>query len=199
MENNSERRGFSRYPCTGAAEILQSGQNWRWGQGRKISYSGCYIETMYPLPTGTEVQLGLTIDGVFVDICANVVFSDPMFGMGMKFVRTGQWNKLKQAAASRSRVGVAIAFKQVNKVAEVDPSPALLQDGASPEEAQFQMQAVLLYLQQAQKEVQEATRTWQLIENAIHEVKSVCKRGSTIETTDPALMGSSVAWSCEAL
>lgn len=199
MEHNSERRGFSRYPCTGAAEILQSGQNWGWGRGRNISCSGCYVETMYPLPTGTEVQLGIIINGVFLDLCANVVFSDPMFGMGVEFVRTEQWNKLKQAAASRPRVGGAIAFKKVNKVADVDPSPSLLQDGASHEEAQFQMQAVLQHLQQAQKEVQEATRTWQLIENAIHEVKSVCKRGSTVETTRPALMGNSVVWSCEAL
>jgi hypothetical protein len=67
------------------------------------------------LPVGTEAKLRLTIAGILMDICANVVSIDPVFGMGMSFVRTEQWDKLTQSAARRQRVRVAIAFKRIEK------------------------------------------------------------------------------------
>ncbi len=189
-----DRRRFPRYPCAGAAEILQGGKIWGCGKVSDISRGGCYIETLQPLPTGSEAQLRLTIAGIFLDICANVVSSDPMFGMGMDFVvvPTEQWNKLPQV---------------IEKVTNADRSLSLSQDGPSHEEPQAHMQAALQHLQQAQKELQQAmyevgahrARALQLTENAIHEVKMACNRGSTIETTDPASLGSSAVWSCEVL
>jgi hypothetical protein len=189
-----DRRRFPRYPCTGSAEILQGGKSWGCGKVSDISRGGCYIETLHPLPTGAEAQLRLTIAGIFLDICANVVSSDLMFGMGMDFVAvpTEQWNKLPQV---------------IEQVTNVDRSPSVSHDGASHQEPQAHMQAALQHLQQAQKELQQAmyddgahrARAMQLTENAIHEVKRACNGGSTIETTDPASLGSSAVWGCEVL
>jgi hypothetical protein len=140
-----ERRRFPRYPCKGAAEVLvlQSGKSRRCGTVRDISSVGCYIETMYPLPTGAEAQLRFTIAGISMDIGANVVSSDPMVGMGMDFVvvPTEQGNKLPQIIA---------------KVADVDLSPAVQKNGASHEETQPHMQAALQHLEQAHRELLEA-------------------------------------------
>ena len=89
-----ERRRFPRYPCTGTAEVLiiQSGKSRRWGTVKDISRVGCYIETMYPLSAGAEVELRFTIAGISLDIAANVVSSHPTFGMGMDFAApTEQW------------------------------------------------------------------------------------------------------------
>jgi hypothetical protein len=54
MEQLSDRRRFSRYPCPGAAEILLSGKRWGYGTVSEISRGGCYIGTINPLPTGAE-------------------------------------------------------------------------------------------------------------------------------------------------
>ena len=43
-----------------ASEILQSGKSWGWGRISTIKRDGCYIETMHPLPVGTEAKLRLT-------------------------------------------------------------------------------------------------------------------------------------------
>jgi hypothetical protein len=186
-----DRRRFPRYPCTGAAEILQNGKSWGFGTVSDISLGGCYIETMHPLPTGAEAQLRLTIAGVLLEICANVVSSDPMYGMGMNFVvvPTEQWNMLPQI---------------IEKVTEVEPSPAMQQDAAS-QVSQPHLQAALQHLEEAHKELQEVlhgkggqrARALQLTESAINEVKKACRRGSTVETTDPSSIGSEFGWSCE--
>jgi hypothetical protein len=189
-----DRRRFPRYPCTGDAEILQSGKHWGLGTVSDISRGGCYIETMHPLPVGTETQLRLTIAGIFLDICANVVSSDPMFGMGIDFVAvpTEQWNMLPQI---------------IEKVINVDCSPAVQQNDSSQDDPSPHAQAALLHLREAQKELREAAyeggehraRALQLTENAVLEIEKECKQRSTIMKTNPDFMGSRVGWRCEAL
>jgi hypothetical protein len=108
--------------------VLQSGISWEWGKVSNISRAGCYIETMRPLPTGIEAQLRLTIAGVPLEIRADVTFSNPMFGMGVNFIRTEQWNELTRFAKGRPRVRVAIAFKMVEKAMDGATSPAALRE-----------------------------------------------------------------------
>ena len=97
-----ERRRFPRYPCAGAAEVLviQTGKSRRSGTVRDISRAGCYVETMYPLPAGAEVQLRFTITGIFLEMNAKVVSSHPTIGMGMDFAQlpTEQWRLLQTMA-----------------------------------------------------------------------------------------------------
>jgi PilZ domain len=110
------RRLSPRYPCMGAAEILQSGKRWGWGKVSDISRCGCYIETDHPLPNGTEAQLRLTIADMLLDICAKVVSTTPVVGMGMEFtaVPDEQENKFAQI---------------LHKITATDLSPAVQQAG----------------------------------------------------------------------
>jgi len=179
-----ERRRFPRYPCTGAAEVLviQTGKSRRWGTVSDISWVGCYVETMYPLPAGAEAQLRFTIAGLSLDIAANVVYSRPTFGMGMDFVVAPeeQW-KLSQIMA---------------RIAHVDLAPAVQRNWANHEEMQPLMQAALQHLEQAQKELQGGHRAQalQLAENATNEIRQVMKEGEHHpEAIDSASTGTGVA------
>jgi hypothetical protein len=66
--------------------MLQSGSRVGWGTVCEISLGGCYIETDKPLPSGTEVQLRLTIANTKLFIGAKVVFDDPVAGMAIDFM-----------------------------------------------------------------------------------------------------------------
>jgi hypothetical protein len=187
-----DRRRFPRYPCTGDAEILQGGSSWGSGVVSDISLGGCYIETTHPLSVGAEVQLRLTIAGVFLDICANVVSSDPMYGMGMNFVVVPieQWNKLPLI---------------IEEVAAAGSSTVAKQQGTSHEEAQSHMQSALQLLELARKEMQEAmhsrdgrrTRALQLTDAAIDTVKKTLALRQSDGTMDPASVSRELRWSSE--
>ena len=51
-----------------------------------LSLSGCYIESMYPFPAGTCLDLKLEAGGTLI-ISAKVVTCDPQFGNGIEFLR----------------------------------------------------------------------------------------------------------------
>jgi c-di-GMP-binding flagellar brake protein YcgR len=51
-----------------------------------ISLGGCYIESMYPLPTGTSLDLKLQISDTLV-VAGKVVTCYPQVGNGIEFVR----------------------------------------------------------------------------------------------------------------
>lgn len=50
-----------------------------------LSLGGCYIESMYPFPVGTPLELKLSVADTLL-ISARVVTSDPQFGNGIEFV-----------------------------------------------------------------------------------------------------------------
>jgi len=51
-----------------------------------ISLGGCYIESMYPFPAGTHLELKLQVaDTLLID--AKVITCDPQFGNGIAFVK----------------------------------------------------------------------------------------------------------------
>ena len=51
-----------------------------------LSLDGCYVESMYPFPAGTCLDLKLEAGGTLV-ISARVVTCDPQFGNGIQFLR----------------------------------------------------------------------------------------------------------------
>lgn len=51
-----------------------------------LSLGGCYIESMYPFPAGTCLELKLGIADTLL-ISGQVVTCDPQFGNGIQFVR----------------------------------------------------------------------------------------------------------------
>jgi len=51
-----------------------------------LSLGGCYVESMYPFPAGTCLDLKLEASGTLL-IAARVVTCDPQFGNGIQFLR----------------------------------------------------------------------------------------------------------------
>jgi c-di-GMP-binding flagellar brake protein YcgR len=51
-----------------------------------LSLDGCYVESMYPFPAGTCLDLKREAGGTLV-ISARVVTCDPQFGNGIQFLR----------------------------------------------------------------------------------------------------------------
>lgn len=84
MDDYSKSRVVPRYPCTGPAEILHDG-SLCWGRLSDISSRGCCVETLYPLPIGSDVQLRITVAGTVLDICAKVAWIVPQCVMAMSF------------------------------------------------------------------------------------------------------------------
>ncbi len=51
-----------------------------------LSLGGCFIETIFPFPIGTNLDLQLSL-GTIVLIAATVVTCDPQVGNGIRFMR----------------------------------------------------------------------------------------------------------------
>jgi len=56
------------------------------GATSDLSLGGCYIETIFPFPIGTSLQMELQVDGTVL-VMATVVTCDPQVGNGIKFTR----------------------------------------------------------------------------------------------------------------
>jgi len=75
-----------------------------------ISRKGCCLETLYPLPVGTEVQLRLTVAGTVLDIAAKVAWIVPQSVMAMSFANI--------SAEQESKIA-----RIIEKVKTADSSP----------------------------------------------------------------------------
>ena len=51
-----------------------------------LSLDGCYVETMFPFPVGTSLELKLQLESTLL-ILAKVVTSYPQVGNGIEFIR----------------------------------------------------------------------------------------------------------------
>ncbi len=56
------------------------------GATADLSVSGCYIESIYPFPVGTNLDLQLSIETTIL-VAATVVTCDPQVGNGIRFSR----------------------------------------------------------------------------------------------------------------
>lgn len=95
----SERRRSPRYSCRGSAEFRAGGGDVRmWGTLTDISRHGCYVEMTSTFPAGTDVDLGVEVQGIRVRACGTVCVSYPFLGMGIAFtgIEPGQEVKLEQ-------------------------------------------------------------------------------------------------------
>ncbi|MGA2980223.1 MAG: PilZ domain-containing protein [Terriglobales bacterium] len=89
MSNNdsNDRRQHARVKVSVPVEIqtVASGSPIR-GATADLSLSGCYIETIFPFPIGTNLDLQLSIETTVL-IAATVVTCDPQVGNGIRFIR----------------------------------------------------------------------------------------------------------------
>lgn len=82
----AERRRSPRYNCRGSAEFRAGGGDVRmWGTLTDISRSGCYVEMTSTFPAGTDVDLGMEIQGIRVRAHGRICVSYPFLGMGIAF------------------------------------------------------------------------------------------------------------------
>ena len=83
MENT---RREPRYPFIASAELLDLSSGSRVdARISDLSFSGCYVDTVNPLPDGTAVQLRIFTQTHSFEAPAMVVYSHAHLGMGMKF------------------------------------------------------------------------------------------------------------------
>lgn len=83
----NDRREYARIKASVPVEIrTDSGSSPIRGATADLSLSGCYIETIFPIPIGTNLDLQLSIETIVL-IAATVVTCDPQVGNGIRFIR----------------------------------------------------------------------------------------------------------------
>jgi Ribonuclease G/E len=83
MEN---RRIAPRVPLIVAVEVVEVDSGTRLAaRTSDVSRTGCYIDTLNPIPEGTAVRVKLTHDGEELELSAIIVYVSPRLGMGVQF------------------------------------------------------------------------------------------------------------------
>jgi len=85
-ENSSERRLLPRFALVLTAEITEiaSGSRLR-GRTSDVSRSGCYIDMLSPIPTGSTISIKLIHEQEVFEAAGKVVYSSAGLGMGIAF------------------------------------------------------------------------------------------------------------------
>jgi len=87
MTDQQERRHDRRVKVSVPVEIHVDGASSPIrGATSDLSVSGCYIETLYPFPVGTALDLKLQLETT-LPVDAAVVTCDPQVGNGIQFGR----------------------------------------------------------------------------------------------------------------
>jgi len=91
--DRNDRREYGRIKLSVPVEIQADAGAAVGAGGRRIrgdtadlSLGGCYIETIFPFPVGTNMDLQLSIDTTVL-IAATVDTCDPQVGNGIRFIR----------------------------------------------------------------------------------------------------------------
>lgn len=86
-----DRRAAKRLAVKAGAKVTPLGQkiegNTGWGICTDLSRSGCYIETVYPLPQDARLDVTLRLEGREIHASAIVRTSKPNWGMGLQFLK----------------------------------------------------------------------------------------------------------------
>jgi len=83
---SASQRRRPRYRCGGAAQVWQEGaQSPQGATLSEISTGGCFIDTTWPLPVGTRVDVHLKTHELEVQAQGVVGYLDPSGGMGIAF------------------------------------------------------------------------------------------------------------------
>jgi len=80
----SEHRKHPRFKINAPVEVNTEGSVPIHCSTSDLSLGGCYIESMYPFPKGTTLELKLEAGDTLL-ILARVVTCDPQFGNGIAF------------------------------------------------------------------------------------------------------------------
>jgi PilZ domain len=82
----TDRRAAPRYPLILSAEVSDKASGAKHaGRTADISRTGCYIDTLNPIPAGSAVHVRLQHENEFFDVDARVIYLSPGLGMGLAF------------------------------------------------------------------------------------------------------------------
>lgn len=81
-----ERRRSPRFPFIASAQVHADGPGSQLAARiSDISASGCYVDTINPLPDGTPVRVKIFNEAKSFEAGATVVYSHTHLGMGLRF------------------------------------------------------------------------------------------------------------------
>lgn len=81
-----ERRRAQRHDMVLAAEVVELPRGAKFhARTADISRTGCYIDTLNPVPAGSELRLRLTHHHEVFEAPGRVVYVSPGLGMGIAF------------------------------------------------------------------------------------------------------------------
>lgn len=81
-----DRRAFPRYPLILSAEVIERSTGTHLSSRTSdVSRSGCYIDTLNPMPAGSSVCVLLTHEDETIEVSAQIVYVSPGLGMGIRF------------------------------------------------------------------------------------------------------------------
>jgi len=87
MPTAPERRENPRLKIKVPVELYLEGKDTPYRTATSdLSLHGCYIETIFPFPIGTVLELKLQLTGTLL-VLATVATSDPQVGNGIKFTK----------------------------------------------------------------------------------------------------------------
>ena len=111
---SAERREHRRFKLNVPVEIYPEGQETPFrGATADLSQSGCYVESIFPFPVGTCLELKLQLDDTLL-ILATAVTCDPQVGNGMRFDKILP-EDLEQLEAFLNSVALQEAATTANK------------------------------------------------------------------------------------
>src|SRR5271165_4347990 len=81
-----ERRTSARYPFMAMCEATEPESGAKVsGRTSDLGRGGCYIDTIGPFPSGTNLVVRINRESQTLRIAAKVIFSQPGMGMGLAF------------------------------------------------------------------------------------------------------------------
>jgi hypothetical protein len=129
---HDERRRSTRHTVSAVVQVVDMRSGTRLTtRASDLGLGGCYVDTLTPLPVGTEVKLGLHKDKELIELIGKIVYSHPGLGMGIAFVEAASEHRvaLEGWLSSLSQVTLSSADSAV-RAADVpaahaaDPSAA---------------------------------------------------------------------------
>lgn len=82
----ADRRAAPRYPLVLVVDVVERSNGNRFcARTSDVSRTGCYVDTLNPLPAGTPVFISLTHRGETIEVPARIVYVSPALGMGVHF------------------------------------------------------------------------------------------------------------------
>lgn len=111
LEWRQERRNLRRVPVKAGARLKPEDkeQFGGWGMCTEVNSSGCYVETMWPLPPDSRLEITLHLNGRDVHASGIVRNTRPGWGMGIKFSKISpeDLRHLAEVVESGPRLGPA--------------------------------------------------------------------------------------------